>query len=371
MAISDPTNTLAWHKSRPFCSHIDASQRTCLQVAQAFTKYQQNHSSTGAEAVPEGNALWFYGMNHAVSLISAKRDPLEPMDNWEQSILSMYHMEMVKRTSRAFYYLLMICIREARHNGSLIQMHSQMASEYGKPIADFFVSINGGEHTIHSQFLSNPPDGTIGQFTECLRWQFYKCKWSSGFGGKAWGVVADCLVRFVNGEYTAEMMLDTIWTLCHNNGPIFNKQIFYQMYSGYLVRILDIQRSGQIPQAILYETSLSQYAGSQLATTMQGVQMRFPDEIGKYVDWFVVEALGSVSKYPSEKSMQLVKQGPSPMASIAEKAQAAKAKVEYEKKLQADKLAAQEKIDFAANHFEVMPDLFVKKFKKERTDVAA
>ena len=124
---------------------------------------------------------------------------------------------------RAFYYLLLICIRESRHNKSLAQDLPKIKATFGVAVADFLTGINGGEAGIHAKFLKAPPACAIGPFVDCLRWQFYHSKWTSGYGGKAWGTVADCLVRFVTGEYSAEMMLDTVWTLAHNNGPIFNK----------------------------------------------------------------------------------------------------------------------------------------------------
>ena len=37
--------------------------------------------------VPESEALWFYGMNHGVALISANRAPLEPLSKWEQEFV--------------------------------------------------------------------------------------------------------------------------------------------------------------------------------------------------------------------------------------------------------------------------------------------
>ena len=101
---------------------------------------------------------------------------------------------------------------------------------------------------------------TIGKFCEALAWQFYHCKWAGGYGGKKWGVVTDCLVRFVKGEFSAEMMMDTVWTLSHNSGPIFNKGQFYGMYGHNLYRILDVQRSGQVPEAVLFDAPIKFHA---------------------------------------------------------------------------------------------------------------
>ena len=75
--------------------------------------------------------------------------------------------------------------------------------------------------------------------------------------------MTDCLVRFVSGEFSAEMMLDTVWTLAHNGGPIFNKGQFYACTANAL-RILDVQRSGQIPEAVLFDHAIEGFADAEL-----------------------------------------------------------------------------------------------------------
>jgi len=224
-----------------------------------------------------------------------------------------------------------------------------MVEKFGKEVADFFVSIKGGEASIHQQFVHSPPKATIGAYCDCMAWQFYKSKWNSGYGGKAWGNIADCLCRFVKGEFSAEMMLDTIWTLSHNNGPIFNKSLFYKMYHlDAIIRILDVQRSGQIPEAILHDGYIAGYRTPELYNHMLALKERFPDKIGDYVDWDKVEILGSVKKYPEEKQAQHEKYGPS---------EAAQAALEAKKKAQEE---------HAKKFFTVMPGVEVKKIELVR-----
>jgi hypothetical protein len=331
------------------------SQTPCALVA-AATKGFCNHSDVHglSERKPETEALWFYGMNHAIALIAERRAPLEPLTAWEQSTVERYHAVMSEKAQRAFHYLLLICIRESRHNKSLAQDGPKMASLFGKNVSDFHLSIKGGEHSIHQAFVTNPPNATIGAFVDSMVWAFYNSSWSGGYGGKKWGVVTDCLKRFVHGEFTAEMMLDTVWTLAHNGGPIFNKGMLYDHYGSYLIRLLDVQRSGQIPQAVLSDKHLLKYADSDLILLMGQVRKEFPNQIGEYVDWGVVEALGSVQQYPKEKAEQHAKHGMSPEEKqalieqkIKEEAQAAK--------------EAEEKANWHLNHFTVMPGVEVKK----------
>lgn len=359
MALTDPQNTLAYHNSRILCAKRDMSATPCLSVAKMLKQYKLVHGTNDeGHSNPEMQALWFYGMNHGVSLIATRRDPFEPLPAFELSFVETYHRELAPRAVRAFYYLLLICTREARHNQSLSSDKAKMSKLFGFALADFFVSIQGGEATIAKKFIDYPPPATIGKYCECLVWQFYNSKWSPGFGGKKWGAIADCLHRFVTGEYSAEMMLDTIWTLSHNNGPIFNKGEFFSMYSSCIIRILDVQRSGQVPSAIIGDKEIREYASPALRLQMVQLADYFAGEIKPYVDWLVVEALGSVHKYKAEIEQQKKTYGVSPEAAAAI---AAAQKAELDAQL----AKAKEKAEFAANHLQIMPGVWVKKEKRQ------
>lgn len=356
MALTDPKDTLAYHSSRIFTMNRDMRHVPCATVANALSSFRSKDGEK--DTVPEKEALWFYGMNHGMALISARRAPLEPMTEWECAFVEKYHELMAKKAVRAFYYLLWICIRESRHNQSLAKDGPQIEKLFGKPIAEFLSSIKGGETGISQAFIDHPPAATIGAFCECLAWQFYKSKWGSAYGGPKWGNIADCLNRFVSGEFSAEMMLDTVWTLSHNTSAIFNKGTFYAYHTAdVLLRILDVQRSGQVPEGVLYDKGIQQFVEPSLQHMMNELVYQFPGEIGDYVDWETVEALGSVGKYPMDKEKQFAKHGLSPKAKEAAEAAAAKAKAKAEAEAKA-------KAEFDKTHFTVMPGLVVKKIKR-------
>ncbi len=355
MALTDPKTTLAFHQSRVLTSHRDMGDVPVAKVTamvEAFLK-----SDDQPKTVPEREALWFYGMNHGMALIQSRRAALEPLDEWELDFVEKYHSFMGPKAVRAFYYLLLICTRESRHNQSLMSDMGMIKQKFGPEVADFLKSVNGGESGIHKALLSSPPKTTIGNYVECLRWQFYNSKWNGGYGGKAWGQVTDCLARFVSGEFTAEMMLDTVWTLSHNNGPVFNKGLCYAHYDmTSLMRILDVQRSGQVPEAVLYDKVVASYADPALKVIVHELKERFT-ELGDYVDWERVEALGSVGKYPSEKAAQVKKYGMSEAAKQAQAEALQKAKIEAEK-------AAMAKAEWEKKWFTVMPGLHVQKIQR-------
>lgn len=346
MALTDPKDTLAYHNSRVLTSHRDMRETPLATTIAAVNKFLATDSEPGTK--PEAEALFFYGMNHGVALIQSRFAPLEPLPAWECGFLNAYHAILGPKAVRAFYYLLLICTREARHNQSLTADTPVMHEKFGAATCQFFTSIEGGEHTIYQKLLDTPPATTLGNFCEALRWQFYNSKWNGGYGGKAWGKVADCLCRFVSGEFSAEMMLDTIWTLCHNNGPIFNKGICYGHHTHFLIRVLDVQRSGQIPEAVLSDAVLDGFTmGNSIKSIMLDLSKKFPDDIKSFVDWHAVEALGSVNKYPNDKAKQ-------DKAGLTTPAMAAAHKKALEE-------AIKKAEELAKSQFEVMPGLTLTK----------
>ncbi len=362
MALSDPQDTLAYHQSRVLTQHRNMTHVSCSDVAKKVSVFMSLDKA--ANTVPEQEALWFYGMNHGMALIASHRAPYEPLSQEELDFVRTYHKVLGPKAVRAFYYLLLICVRESRHVHATAAFDKDLQKKFGAAALMFNKAIRGAGSTgAYQKFLSAPPASQLGPFVKSLAWNFYNGKFSGGYGGPAWGKVADCLVRFVTGEFTAEMMLDTVWTLAHNNGPIFNKGMLYGGYGPYLLRILDVQRSGQMPEAILTDNAIMSFSTNELSQHMAWLQKRFPDKIGSYVDWYVVEALGAVGHYAGEKKKQVTQHGMSQKASEAEKAKAA---------AEAAKVAAEAKAkeEYLKTHFEVMPGLVIKKIEPKHRQAA-
>jgi hypothetical protein len=145
---------------------------------------------------------------------------------------------------------------------------------------------------------------SLGQLTRFLVDAFNTHgKWGSSYGGPKWGNVAECLRSYVFGETTAAVMLDTVWTLSHNGGPIFNKGFLYKcQVTDTLVEVLDIQRAGQIP-ALVMERNQATRSG-KIVTPAIAKQAEFiadvigaPFEAAAKVDWVAVQLLGAVGHY--------------------------------------------------------------------------
>jgi hypothetical protein len=357
MPLTDPRETLGFHLARPLVRPRDLGHvplaRTTGQV-RAFMAADDTPNTP-----PEAEALWFYAMNHGMAEIQKHHAPLEPLGP-ARAFVEAYHQALAPRAVRAFYYLLLICGRESRHLHAVNNVHGQLASQFGDAIAAFNQEIKGKNSiAAYERLLSDPPPSTIGTFCRSLRFVFYQGKFGAGYGGPAWGAIADCLCRFVDGEYSAEMMLDTIWTLSHNNGAIFNKGMLYGQHGSRLMRILDVQRSGQIPTMVLHDPQVAGFVAPELRLWMLWLEEHYPAAVRPYVDWFAVEALGGIHQYPKEKAEQVKAHGQSPEAAkqAAAAAELAKAKAAAEAKAAA---AHQQK------HFQVMPGLEVEKIQRQQ-----
>lgn len=309
MSVSAPKNTLAYQrKGRPLALKRNLGD---LPVTGTIAPMKQFASMYGSKNKPETEALWFYMANHAVHEIEMRFDPEEPLSPEIVSVLDDYNKRASVIAARAFYYLLLITCRESRHCKKKSEIKPHVTNSWG---AD---AMKGIEHypdhadigAVCSVFQQHTPTSNLRQITESVRYSFYTPgAYHSGYGGKAWGKVSDCLVAYVNGDYTAEMMLDTVWTLCHNNGPIFNKGMLYATHGSSLTEILDVQRSGQIPQLVMtgQQVASKSYVTSEMVDFAHRIAKLFPDSeafrADALVDWHKVEALGAVHKYGQYKS---------------------------------------------------------------------
>lgn len=308
----------------------------------------------GPKGHPERDAVIFYLLNHAMSVVRQRVHPMERLGAY-LPLVEEYHRQLSIRATRMFMYLVLICTRESRHDKS----NGAWSAGHSTAVIKFHSSIKGsGSDGAVDRFMSNPPGVFLGEYTRFLVDVFYKGSYSGGYGGKAWGAVADVLHGYATGKLSAEMMMDTAFTLCHNNGPIFNKGMLFSGYSKEIYKILDVQRAGMIPQ--LLASNGTQWAiDNQISTLYGKCRSILGSAFDGYVDWYMVEELGSMHKYPDEKVAQVNAHGyPS----------AFKAKLEIEalKKKVAAEQAAKDAAEQAKGFLEIYPGVSVKKVSSNR-----
>jgi hypothetical protein len=310
MSLTAPKDTLAYQrKGRPLALHRDLSQLSVVATCAPMHQFEGSHGS----AKPETEALWFYLTNHAVHEIEQRFDPDEPLPPQVLAFLEDYNKRNSIIAARAFYYLLLITCRESRHCNVKSSLKPQIEASWGHQAWDGLNHYpdHASVTAVTNVFKTYTTHCTLAQVTEAVRYSFYaKGAYSGGFGGPKWGKISDCLISYLTGETSAEMMLDTVWTLCHNGGPIFNKGMLYSHNGSSLNEILDVQRSGQIPQ--LVQTAQPGIASKSLVTAQMRdyaskVAALFPDseafkpEGQAHVDWHAVEALGGLGTYGKYK----------------------------------------------------------------------
>jgi len=301
--------------------------------------------------IPEKDAVMFYMLNHAATLVRQRVHVYEPLGKY-LPIMEAYHVELAARASRMFAYMLLICTRESRHDNcdKSGSAYLAMTHKYGVEVTNFHKTLKGnGSLQAAQMFQDKAPITTLGKYTSFLSDIFYQGKYPGGYGGPAWGAVADVLRDFVHGKITAEMMMDTSFTLCHNNGPIFNKGMLFDSYGHEIYKILDVQRSGQIPQLVA-DNQAAVSSDPKVKQVWADCYKVLGDEFIGHVDWFLVEELGALKTYPDQKTKQIAKHGYPSKFKAKKAAEEAKAELKAVEALKAMKA-----------NVEIFPGQFIKK----------
>lgn len=311
----EPKGTLAYYDALPHAKHINLGHVPSKNLAINCSKYVNEHSMIR----PEVEAVTFYALNHLASMVRAKFTKHEALPEWAVEVMDAYTKELVEGGKRMMYYLALITARESRHVAKNSTLHKKLDSTVGPGVFTYLETVPDNASGAVKTFMNDPPPGTLVQYFRGLQIVFYEGQFGGGgFGGKPWGDITKCLSRFLEGETSMEVMLDTSFTLCHNNGPIFNKGMCYHQYDGQteFLKILDIQRSGQMPEAVRFDPFIKQYVENDLGTIVAKVMTLFPDEFGPEVCYFKVKALGGIGDYQYEMSKQKIKPPP-PVIKVA------------------------------------------------------
>jgi hypothetical protein len=307
--IYEPKNTLSYFLALPQTQLHDMSHVNAQTVAINCKKYRENCGTVS----PDASAVGFYVLNHLAAMVQAKFTKHEPLPEWAVEVMAAYSTALVEQGRRLMHYMILICTRESRHIGMNATFKAAHKKKYGEAIFEFTNSIHGaGSGGAASAFCTSAPDAPMGDYVDSLSTCFHKGSFGGGYGGKPWGMVADTLASFIHGKTSMEMMVDTAWTLSHNNGPIFNKGMMYSMYdTATIAKLLDVQRSGQVPELVM-GNYISGTFTKAVKPLVKKVMDLYPNEFGTEVDWQKVEDLGALHKYTKEKNAQKKKTPPKP-----------------------------------------------------------
>jgi len=305
---------LALQKNRPLVSKIKLGNLpligTAYQMRKALPKL-------GDGATPDSEAIKFYLHNHAYMLVQQRKSEYEPLGKY-QPVVEAYFSVGTEVFQRLFYYLLVICTREARHVHNSNNIFNKVEQKFGIMLAEYLQKLkaSGGDGAI-DLIKDTTMDISLGQYTTFLEFVFDMGGFSGGYGGQPWVDVAGCLNRFVHGKTSGETMVDTGFTLAHNNGPIFNKPLLYSKYSANFGPLLDVQRGGMIPQLVWEARKGCTYMKAATnSPAIQGMHKHLEAIVGNEfsgrVDWDQVKNLGAEYPVDTFKQKALMHYGTAP-----------------------------------------------------------
>jgi hypothetical protein len=296
--------TLGYYLALPQFNYYDLGLRPVGMVAAATLKYRE----TCGEAKPEIEAMEFYTLNHLVGLVRHDFTLGETLPEWASDVLDAYTSLCERQGQRQFLYIMSICVREARHVKNLNSDTSKaVQSLAGVHFSAFLDEIkNLSECGAVKYFMEYPPVLNCRQFIQGMKSIFNLNKWAPNYGGKPWGTIAECAHRFLIGETTLEMLVDTAYTLEHNGGCMYNKGMMYRNpeYDKKMLMILDCQRAGQMVNLVLDPHTWAYASSVWLRELTTKVAAMYPGEFSGWVDWSEVKKLGAKGHYSSEKKIQ-------------------------------------------------------------------
>lgn len=282
---------------------VQSVAQVALKTTMPWVKNFWDHvEATHSSVSPDTDAIKFYALNHLVGSIKSKFDMDEVLPLWAQEVMVAYTTELAVQGQRMYAYMLLIITRESRHLKSFSPVWYQKLPAVFKT---FHGSIKGkGSLDVAKTLCSNPPEMNLGDYTAALV-KVFGGSFSSGYGGPSWAKIAKSLHDMVVGTTSLELMIDVAYALAHNNGPMFNKGMLYEGYTQTFIKILDVQRSGQIPEAVKNGEFPNVLVPSDLKALILKCESEGGLSFGSYVDWEKVESLGAVHKYPNEKKKYL------------------------------------------------------------------
>ena len=263
----------------------------------SVVKQVRPYLSLCGTVAPEKHAIDFYVGNAIWGEILKRYAPDQPLPPEVLNVARDYVRHASVVSQRLMYYLLLIISRESRHSSSL--SYPAMIANHGSDFQATIAKMHGHQSMAAKDiWLNNFPKMQLGAYADAVSWTFHNAGFSGGFGGKKWAAIADVFKGCVGGALSPEMLTDVSWALCHNGGPIFNKQMTYDLYDSYaLKQVLDAQRAGQIPEYISDPSIGKGYVTSYAQSMADRGKLMFPGVWGKIVDWQKVQEAGAVQNY--------------------------------------------------------------------------
>ena len=289
--------TLGSMKSRAVFQRRDISATPMAD----FIK-QMNKSNIKGMVNIEEAAIAFYLSNHGFHLVESKYELNELLSPRHNELVNLHINLTTEMGLRMFYYLMVISVEEAQFGTAknsglytfIANSTSEDASKWVKKVLD---------RKINRGLFGDPKDvgqATLGECIKSLELVFRFASWTGGFGGLPWAQIAETAGEVVRGTNSLELMVDKSFTLCHNNGAIFNKGHYFSYYNSDFYNILDIQASGQIPAAIFSKNKTTGMQSKKVLDIFNQYAMEFPAEFQTNYNPNIVKDMANVRRKKEE-----------------------------------------------------------------------
>lgn len=278
-------DSLACYLSSPVWNRYTLRDVPASVLSKEITSFRKKYP---AAVLPETDALKFYLAQHAVWMLKKKYSDIQPLSEAAQKLAKNCAEVMSVVPMRVLSYLTLICVEEARYipwASQAVNFDNVLGGNYGVVFLEYAhngFSKKSSRHDDVGLLDFGKEDMTLGQFLRGITGVFNFGKWGGfgGFGGKAWGEIARTTHDALVGRASLIEMADHAFSLCHNNGSMFNKQKCYSMYTQQIYTILDVQASGQVPQWLAAGKG-SEFVDKELANMLSFFKAEFPAEFAK------------------------------------------------------------------------------------------
>ena len=238
----------------------------------------------GKRTIPESDILSYYFLSQLSHLLRTKCHPLEEMPKDIKEMQDACLQETAAISKRLFFYTVIICVEEAKFLPPQDEsFFEHLEQRFGKNFMEYAQKNFPGKLTGFDKL-----DMDSGDFTRGLVSVFTFGKWSPGFGGRGWAPIASLAADYISGRISLDNFTDQAFSLCHNNGSMFNKGHYYDHYSREIYHLLDIQDSGQLPQW-MNENPDSNFISPALKNVYTKAKKLFPEELGGKVNLKLVK----------------------------------------------------------------------------------
>jgi hypothetical protein len=297
--------TLGYYLSAPQFKAIPFGHVMSKFISMSCSEYVK----TCNLANPCTEAVEFYTMNHLMTLLSQKYGKFEKLPDWAIPTCEKFHKVVAEQGCRMLYYMTLICTRESRHLSKTVgdEWWAKFVKKFGIESKNFHQKIAHTNSDFAAKgFMKHAPNLEFGKYLRGLA-DIFRAPFGFGgsFGGEPWANITETLAKCVEGETSLEVMLDTAYTLAHNGGPMFNKGMMYNQYDGYFIKILDVQRSGQMPE--LVQSGEMPLHCSSMESYVAAFARHMPGEFETEVCYDKVTTLGGIGHYGAEKKKAAAK----------------------------------------------------------------